>query len=75
MATLLTVWQQARAGTERVLEVIDEAPAITDAPGARDLPDEPPALSWQDVTFGYGDGAAAAARLQPATSRPARPSP
>jgi ATP-binding cassette subfamily B protein len=56
VATLLTVWQQARAGTERVLEVIDEAPALTDAPGARELPDEPPALSWQDVTFGYGDG-------------------
>jgi ATP-binding cassette subfamily B protein len=55
VATLLTVWQQARAGTERVLEVIDEAPVITDAPGAGDLPDEPPALSWQDVTFGYGD--------------------
>ncbi|MFI0943067.1 ABC transporter ATP-binding protein [Streptomyces sp. NPDC021020] len=56
VATLLTVWQQARAGTERVLEVIDEAPAITDAPGATDLPPGPPALSWQDVTFGYGDG-------------------
>ncbi|MER5895206.1 ABC transporter ATP-binding protein [Streptomyces sp. NPDC001876] len=57
VATLLTVWQQARAGAERVLEVVDEAPVITDAPGARDLPDRPPALSWQDVTFGYGDGA------------------
>ncbi|MFG1811430.1 ABC transporter ATP-binding protein [Streptomyces sp. NPDC049040] len=56
VATLLTVWQQARAGTERVLEVIDEAPVITDAPGAADLPAGPPALSWQDVTFGYGKG-------------------
>ncbi|WP_202451660.1 MULTISPECIES: ABC transporter ATP-binding protein [unclassified Streptomyces] len=53
VATLLTVWQQARAGTERVLEVIDEAPAITDAPDARELPAGPPAVSWQDVTFGY----------------------
>ncbi|WP_330454542.1 MULTISPECIES: ABC transporter ATP-binding protein [unclassified Streptomyces] len=57
VATLLTVWQQARAGAERVLEVVDEAPVITDAPHARALPDEPPALSWDDVTFGYGDGA------------------
>ncbi|MGW2476056.1 ABC transporter ATP-binding protein [Streptomyces sp. NPDC001665] len=57
VATLLTVWQQARAGAERVLEVVDEAPVITEAPGARALPDEPPALSWDDVTFGYGDGA------------------
>ncbi|MET7492018.1 ABC transporter ATP-binding protein [Streptomyces sp900116325] len=57
VATLLTVWQQARAGAERVLEVVDEAPVITDAPHARELPDEPPAISWQTVTFGYGDGA------------------
>ncbi|NED04225.1 ABC transporter ATP-binding protein [Streptomyces sp. SID6648] len=56
VATLLTVWQQARAGAERVLEVVDEAPAITDAPDARDLPDRPPALSWQDVTFRHGEG-------------------
>ncbi|MFD4000551.1 ABC transporter ATP-binding protein [Streptomyces rubiginosohelvolus] len=56
VATLLTVWQQARAGAERVLEVVDEAPAITDAPDARDLLDRPPALSWQDVTFRYGEG-------------------
>ncbi|MFE6918398.1 ABC transporter ATP-binding protein [Streptomyces rubiginosohelvolus] len=56
VATLLTVWQQARAGAERVLEVVDEAPAITDAPDARVLPDRPPALSWQDVTFRHGEG-------------------
>nr|WP_245771668.1 ABC transporter ATP-binding protein [Actinacidiphila guanduensis] len=54
VATLLTVWQQARAGTERVLEVVDEQPAIADRPGAGTLPDRPPTLSWQDVTFGYG---------------------
>ncbi|MFI6899238.1 ABC transporter ATP-binding protein [Streptomyces sp. NPDC050256] len=57
VATLLTVWQQARAGAERVLEVVDEAPVITDAPHARPLPDEPPAIGWQDVTFAYGEGA------------------
>ncbi|WP_443049079.1 ABC transporter ATP-binding protein [Streptomyces sp. NBC_00316] len=56
VATLLTVWQQARAGAERVLEVVDEAPVITDAPDAQELRDEPPALSWQNVTFGHGDG-------------------
>ncbi|MFI1096882.1 ABC transporter ATP-binding protein [Streptomyces sp. NPDC020917] len=56
VATLLTVWQQARAGTERVLEVVDEAPQITDRPGARVLGPEPPAVRWDDVTFGYGDG-------------------
>ncbi|MFI9211749.1 ABC transporter ATP-binding protein [Streptomyces sp. NPDC053253] len=40
VATLLTVWQQARAGAERVFEVIDEEPGITDPPAARDLPAE-----------------------------------
>ncbi|MFF3674394.1 ABC transporter ATP-binding protein [Streptomyces sp. NPDC002120] len=57
VATLLTVWQQARAGAERVLEVIDEAPVIADAPGAHDLGPAAPALVWRGVTFGYGDAA------------------
>ncbi|MFJ6760839.1 ABC transporter ATP-binding protein [Streptomyces sp. NPDC091273] len=57
VATLLTVWQQARAGAERVLEVVDEAPVIADAPGARDLGPAAPALAWHEVTFGYGEAA------------------
>ncbi|MFF4433823.1 ABC transporter ATP-binding protein [Streptomyces sp. NPDC001513] len=57
VATLLTVWQQARAGAERVLEVVDEAPVIADAPGAHDLGPAAPALAWHEVTFGYGDAA------------------
>lgn len=69
VATLLTVWQQARAGAERVFEVIDEEPAITDPPTARDLPAASttgpgapgtatglPALAWDDVTFAHGAG-------------------
>ncbi|MFF3325124.1 ABC transporter ATP-binding protein [Streptomyces sp. NPDC002889] len=56
VATLLTVWQQARAGAERVLEVIDEAPLTTETADALPLPDETPALSWRDVTFGYTQG-------------------
>lgn len=56
VATLLTVWQQARAGAERVFEVIDEEPGITDTPGARELPAEVPALAWDDVTFAHGKG-------------------
>ncbi|MET9677212.1 ABC transporter ATP-binding protein [Streptomyces sp. NPDC006482] len=66
VATLLTVWQQARAGAERVFEVIDEKPGITDTPGARDLsadvpgagglPGGLPALAWDDVTFAHGNG-------------------
>nr|WP_246212577.1 ABC transporter ATP-binding protein [Streptomyces abyssomicinicus] len=54
LATLLTVWQPARAGAVRVLEVIDETPGLTEAPDATELPPGPPSVVWEDVTFGYG---------------------
>jgi ATP-binding cassette subfamily B protein len=50
---LLTIGQQARAGVERVLEVIDSSPAVVDPPGARSLPDGPVGLEFADVEFGY----------------------
>ncbi|MGA4941196.1 ABC transporter ATP-binding protein [Streptomyces cinereoruber] len=61
VATLLTVWQQARAGAERVFEVIDEKPGITDPPdtvpsGTTAPPPGPPALVWDGVTFAHGNG-------------------
>ncbi|MET9728828.1 ABC transporter ATP-binding protein, partial [Streptomyces zaomyceticus] len=56
LATLLTVWQPARAGAVRVMEVIDETPGLTEAPDPVELPAEPPAVSWEDVTFTYGGG-------------------
>ncbi|MFH8972777.1 ABC transporter ATP-binding protein [Streptomyces sp. NPDC017890] len=52
LAMVLTVGQQARAGTERVLELIDTEPVIED--GARDLPaDAPATVEFDDVAFGY----------------------
>ncbi|WP_461711564.1 ABC transporter ATP-binding protein [Streptomyces sp. DSM 41013] len=57
LAMVLTVGQQARAGTERVLELIDTEPAIED--GAKTLPaDAPATVEFDDVAFGYdtGDG-------------------
>ncbi|MFE5796182.1 ABC transporter ATP-binding protein [Streptomyces sp. NPDC056503] len=54
LATLLTVWQPARAGAVRVLEVIDETPGLAEAPDAVALPPGPPSVVWEDVTFGYG---------------------
>ncbi|MEV4937150.1 ABC transporter ATP-binding protein [Streptomyces zaomyceticus] len=56
LATLLTVWQPARAGAVRVMEVIDETPGLAEAPDPVELPDGPPAVSWEDVTFTYGGG-------------------
>ncbi|MEU8885739.1 ABC transporter ATP-binding protein, partial [Streptomyces hydrogenans] len=58
VAVLLTVWQQARAGVERVLDVVDTAPDITDAPDAVAVPDGAPALEWDGVVFGHDPTAA-----------------
>ncbi|MEV6803261.1 ABC transporter ATP-binding protein [Streptomyces sp. NPDC051129] len=55
LAMVLTVGQQARAGTERVLELIDTEPSLKD--GTKTLPaDAPASVEFDDVTFGYEDG-------------------
>ncbi|MFI9339886.1 ABC transporter ATP-binding protein [Streptomyces sp. NPDC052773] len=52
LAMVLTVGQQARAGTERVLELIDTEPTLTD--GKKELPaDAPATVEFDDVSFGY----------------------
>ncbi|MFE7897541.1 ABC transporter ATP-binding protein [Streptomyces sp. NPDC057424] len=54
LAVVLTVGQQARAGTDRVLELIDTEPSIED--GRKDLPAGAPAtVEFDDVSFGYAD--------------------
>ena len=53
VSALLTIGQQARAGVERVLEVIDSSPAVVDAVDAQTLPDGPLGVSFADVRFGY----------------------
>ncbi|MCT7350872.1 ABC transporter ATP-binding protein/permease [Streptomyces sp. 15-116A] len=55
LAVVLTVGQQARAGTERVLELIDTEPSIAD--GTKELPaDAPATVEFDDVSFGYEPG-------------------
>ncbi|MER7758315.1 ABC transporter ATP-binding protein [Streptomyces sp. NPDC097619] len=55
LAMIITVGQQARAGAERVLELIDTEPAIED--GTLDLPaDAPATVEFDDVSFGYAPG-------------------
>ncbi|WP_099053871.1 ABC transporter ATP-binding protein [Streptomyces griseoruber] len=55
LAMVLTVGQQARAGTERVLELIDTEPSMTD--GTKELPaDAPATVEFDDVSFGYEAG-------------------
>ncbi|MFF1306504.1 ABC transporter ATP-binding protein [Streptomyces sp. NPDC058307] len=52
LAMVLTVGQQARAGTERVLELIDTEPYLKD--GTKELPaDAPATVEFDDVSFGY----------------------
>ncbi|MEV7613360.1 ABC transporter ATP-binding protein [Streptomyces sp. NPDC089799] len=52
LAMVLTVGQQARAGVERVLELIDTRPVIED--GTTELPaDAPATVEFEDVSFGY----------------------
>lgn len=61
LTMLLTVGQQARAGVERVLQLIDERPVITEKPDATVLdPAAPgttgPALAFERVSFAYPGG-------------------
>ncbi|MFB7994155.1 ABC transporter ATP-binding protein [Streptomyces sp. NPDC056002] len=52
LAMVLTVGQQARAGVERVLELIDTEPSLED--GTKDLPaDAPATVEFDDVSFSY----------------------
>ncbi|TVZ94996.1 ABC transporter ATP-binding protein [Streptomyces sp. BK340] len=52
LAMVLTVGQQARAGTERVLELIDTEPTLKD--GTKTLPaDAPATVEFDEVSFGY----------------------
>ncbi|MEU8588031.1 ABC transporter ATP-binding protein [Streptomyces sp. NPDC048664] len=53
LAVVLTVGQQARAGAERVLELIDTEPSLRD--GTKELPaDAPATVEFENVSFSYG---------------------
>ncbi|MFJ2175810.1 ABC transporter ATP-binding protein [Streptomyces sp. NPDC087851] len=55
LAMVLTVGQQARAGVERVLELIDTEPTLQD--GTKRLPaDAEASVEFDDVSFAYQDG-------------------
>jgi len=89
LAMMLTVGQQARAGVERVYELIDTEPTLTERPDAHELPaDAPATVVFDRVTFGYaplhgdanrgegdgeGTGPAPDAPDAPAAARPVRP--
>jgi ATP-binding cassette, subfamily B, bacterial len=55
LAGVLTIGQQARAGLERIFQLLDLPPAIADAPDAVDLPELRGDISFSNVHFRYGD--------------------
>ncbi|GAA2434436.1 ABC transporter ATP-binding protein [Streptomyces macrosporus] len=57
LTMMLTVGQQARAGVERVLELIDTEPAIREREDAHELPaDAPATVEFDHVGFAYDTG-------------------
>ncbi|MCW2529811.1 MAG: transporter [Pseudonocardiales bacterium] len=55
LTALLTIGQQARAGVERVLDIVDASPTITDPPKPVPLPDGPLEVRFDDVAFCYAN--------------------
>ena len=53
LAGVLTIGQQARAGMERIFQLLDLKPAIADPPGAFELPPLQGEVVFSDVHFGY----------------------
>ncbi len=55
LAGVLTIGQQARAGIERIFQLLDLAPAIADAPDAEPLPPVEGDIVFSDIHFAYND--------------------
>ncbi len=62
VSSMLATTQQARAGAERVYELLDIQPRVTDAPDARPVGDAAGGVELDHITFGYGKIAGDAAR-------------
>jgi ATP-binding cassette subfamily B protein len=53
IARMLSAAPQARAGAERIFELLDATPAVTDAPEAYELPELRGEISFEGVGFGF----------------------
>jgi ATP-binding cassette, subfamily B, bacterial len=53
LAAILTVGQLARAGAERIFDLLDSTPMVQDAPDAPELHVGRGEVKFDDVTFGY----------------------
>lgn len=54
LGMLVMMGQRAAASADRIFEILDEEPAIVDAPGAKLLPAVPGSIVFRDVDFAYG---------------------
>ena len=59
LANLNAALQEGLAGAQRLFQLLDRQPAITDAPAATELAIEKGAVSFADVRFAYGAGQSA----------------
>jgi ATP-binding cassette subfamily B protein len=59
LAGILTTAQQARAGIERIFELLDIEPTIIDEPGSEELPPLRGDIRFDHVDFTYADGGTA----------------
>lgn len=62
LAGLLTIGQQARAGLERIFQLLDLKPAIADAPNTLELSQIAGDIEFRNVSFNYVDTEAGAGR-------------
>ena len=53
LTNMVIIGQEARASAQRVFEVIDSRPVITDAPDAKPLPADADGITFDHVEFGY----------------------
>jgi ATP-binding cassette subfamily B protein len=56
LSNIVVVGQQARAGLERIFQLLDLPPAIADRPAAIELEDARGEVEFREVGFGYEEG-------------------
>jgi subfamily B ATP-binding cassette protein MsbA len=55
LANVYAINQHAMAAALRIFEVLDTVPSVAERPGAKELPRIRSAITFRDVSFGYGD--------------------
>ncbi len=56
LSQLYNTFLAAVAALDKIMDVLDEEPQVSDRPGARDLPELEGRVRFERVRFGYGEG-------------------